>query len=80
MRSLPVRLWFLRRGADVVYDPDVVGPLVKLLSSILRCSSPDVIVCSTVRNQGTYGGFKEQLGNTNTITPQSLFQRKDGRM
>uniref|UniRef100_A0A3Q3XJ48 Uncharacterized protein n=1 Tax=Mola mola TaxID=94237 RepID=A0A3Q3XJ48_MOLML len=48
-------------AADVVYDPDVVYGLVKLLSDILRWSSPDVIVCSTVRNPETYGGFKQQL-------------------
>ncbi|XP_051244606.1 protein-lysine N-methyltransferase EEF2KMT isoform X4 [Dicentrarchus labrax] len=48
-------------AADVVYDPDVAGSLVKLLSRILRCSSPEVFVCSTVRNQETYGGFKQQL-------------------
>lgn len=48
---------------DVVYDPDVARSLVTLLSIILRCSAPDVIVCSTVRNQETYGGFKQQLGN-----------------
>lgn len=64
MHLLPVRLWFLLHGADVVYDPVVVGPLVKLLSNILRRSSPDVVVCSTVRSQETYGAFKQQLGNT----------------
>lgn len=46
----------------MVYDPDVVASLVKLLSKILRCSSPDVFICSTVRNQETYGGFKKLLG------------------
>lgn len=46
----------------MVYDPDVVRSLVKLLSNILRCSSPQVIICSTVRNQETYGSFKQQLG------------------
>lgn len=46
----------------MVYDPDIVGSLVKLLSKILRCSSPDVFICSTVRNQETYGGFKKLLG------------------
>ncbi|XP_035510573.1 protein-lysine N-methyltransferase EEF2KMT isoform X1 [Morone saxatilis] len=48
-------------AADVVYDPDIAGSLVKLLSRILRGSSPEVFVCSTVRNQETYGGFKQQL-------------------
>ncbi|XP_038563866.1 protein-lysine N-methyltransferase EEF2KMT isoform X1 [Micropterus salmoides] len=52
-------------AADVVYDPDVVGSLVSLLSKILRCPSsgvpPEVFICSTIRNQETYGGFKQQL-------------------
>ncbi|XP_067471674.1 protein-lysine N-methyltransferase EEF2KMT [Thunnus thynnus] len=54
-------------AADVVYDPDIVGSLVKLLSKILRCSSaevlPEVFICSTVRNPETYSGFKQQLEN-----------------
>uniref|UniRef100_UPI0037E8640D protein-lysine N-methyltransferase EEF2KMT isoform X1 n=1 Tax=Semicossyphus pulcher TaxID=241346 RepID=UPI0037E8640D len=48
-------------AADVVYDPDLVESLVKLLSKILRCSSPEVLICSTIRNQETYSGFKQQL-------------------
>lgn len=56
-------LWLPPCGADVVYDPSIVSTLVRLLSNILRCSSPDVIICSTIRNQETYGGFKQQLGN-----------------
>ncbi|XP_041634487.1 protein-lysine N-methyltransferase EEF2KMT isoform X1 [Cheilinus undulatus] len=52
-------------AADVVYDPDIVEVLVKLLSKILRCSShavhPQVLICSTIRNQETYSGFKQQL-------------------
>ncbi|KAM8845619.1 protein-lysine N-methyltransferase EEF2KMT isoform 2-T2 [Spinachia spinachia] len=48
-------------AADVVYDPEVVESLVKLLSEVLRGSSPQLLVCSTVRNQETYGGFKQQL-------------------
>ncbi|KAM9345994.1 protein-lysine N-methyltransferase EEF2KMT [Symphorus nematophorus] len=52
-------------AADVVYDPEVVESLVKLLSKILRCLSPEVLpevlICSTIRNQETYSGFKQQL-------------------
>ncbi|XP_056870422.1 protein-lysine N-methyltransferase EEF2KMT [Takifugu flavidus] len=48
-------------AADVVYDPDVVPSLMKLLSNLLRCSAPQVIICSAVRKQETYGGFKQQL-------------------
>ncbi|XP_050929662.1 protein-lysine N-methyltransferase EEF2KMT isoform X2 [Lates calcarifer] len=51
-------------AADVVYDPDVVGHLVKLLSQILKCSSsPEVFICSTIRNPETYSSFKQQLEN-----------------
>lgn len=63
MDLFPVHLWFRLCAADVVYDPNIVGSLVKLLSNILRCSSPDFFICSTVRNQETYSGFKQQLGN-----------------
>lgn len=50
-------------AADVVYDPDVAASLVTLLSKILCRSSPQVFVCSTIRNPETYGGFKKQLGD-----------------
>uniref|UniRef100_G3PQ28 Eukaryotic elongation factor 2 lysine methyltransferase n=1 Tax=Gasterosteus aculeatus aculeatus TaxID=481459 RepID=G3PQ28_GASAC len=59
--SLPEMQMFPPSGADVVYDPEVVESLVKLLSEVLRGSSPELLVCSTVRNQETYGGFKQQL-------------------
>lgn len=55
---------FLPCGADVVYDPDVAVSLVELLSKILRCSSAEVFICSTIRNPETYRGFKQQLGKT----------------
>lgn len=55
-------------GADVVYDPEVVESLVKLLSEVLRGSSPELLVCSTVRNQETYGGFKQQLSERNPLS------------
>ncbi|KAK6312530.1 hypothetical protein J4Q44_G00181940 [Coregonus suidteri] len=52
-------------AADVVYDPDIIGCLVKLFSKILRCSAngslPDVYVSSTIRNPDTYNCFKHQL-------------------
>ncbi|KAM4598347.1 protein-lysine N-methyltransferase EEF2KMT [Polymixia lowei] len=54
-------------AADVVYDPDIIGCLVKLLGRILKCSSPegtpDVLICSTIRNPDTYNCFKLQLEN-----------------
>ncbi|TMS15555.1 Protein-lysine N-methyltransferase EEF2KMT [Larimichthys crocea] len=41
-------------AADVVYDPDVVGSLVKLLSRILKSAQvlPEVFICSTIRKPG----------------------------
>ncbi|XP_031669833.1 protein-lysine N-methyltransferase EEF2KMT-like isoform X2 [Oncorhynchus kisutch] len=52
-------------AADIVYDPDIIGCLVKLLSKILRCSAngspPDVYITSTIRNPDTYNSFKHQL-------------------
>ncbi|CAK6984912.1 protein-lysine N-methyltransferase EEF2KMT, partial [Scomber scombrus] len=54
-------------AADVVYDPDIIGSLVQLLSKILRCSSaevvPEIVICSTIRNPETYSNFKQQLEN-----------------
>lgn len=59
LTPLPV---FVPCAADVVYDPDVAAGLVTLLSKILHRSSPQVFVCSTIRNPETYGGFKKRLG------------------
>ncbi|KAL6476166.1 hypothetical protein MHYP_G00146650 [Metynnis hypsauchen] len=53
-------------AADVVYDPDVIGCLVKLLVKLLNCKTeekpPDVYVASTIRNPRTYDSFKDELG------------------
>uniref|UniRef100_A0A3B3ZV74 FAM86 N-terminal domain-containing protein n=1 Tax=Periophthalmus magnuspinnatus TaxID=409849 RepID=A0A3B3ZV74_9GOBI len=49
-------------AADVVYDPVVVEMLVSLLCRIFAISSPDVFICSTVRNTDTYRGFVQRLG------------------
>ncbi|KAJ8345109.1 hypothetical protein SKAU_G00293020 [Synaphobranchus kaupii] len=52
-------------ASDVVYDPDIVGCLVRLLSKILNCtvqgSCTNVYISSTVRNPDTYSCFKTQL-------------------
>ncbi|XP_029015026.1 protein-lysine N-methyltransferase EEF2KMT isoform X2 [Betta splendens] len=48
-------------AADVVYDPDIVESLVKILSSILKVLSSEVLICSTIRNPETYRVFKQQL-------------------
>lgn len=55
---------------DVVYDPDIIACLVKLLSRLLNCkvqeNHPDVYIASTVRNPQTYDCFKEELGRFHT--------------
>lgn len=52
-------------AADVVYDPDIIACLVKLLSRFLNCkvqeNHPDVYIASTVRNPQTYDCFKKEL-------------------
>lgn len=59
---------FLICVADVVYDPEIIEILVKLLSRILKCWSaerlPEILICSTIRNPETYSSFKQQLGKT----------------
>ncbi len=51
---------------DVVYDPDVIACLVRLLSMLLNCKvqekHPEVYIASTVRNPQTYDCFKKELG------------------
>uniref|UniRef100_A0A3B3X2L5 Uncharacterized protein n=1 Tax=Poecilia mexicana TaxID=48701 RepID=A0A3B3X2L5_9TELE len=50
-------------AADVVYDPEVAGSLADLLLKILKCSAAaEILICSTIRNPETYGGFKLRLG------------------
>ena len=59
--------------SDVVYDPDLLPGLVRLLSMVLRCSSPggpQVFICSPIRNPDTYNSFKRQLG---TALPPSYW-------
>ncbi|XP_076839376.1 protein-lysine N-methyltransferase EEF2KMT [Brachyhypopomus gauderio] len=52
-------------AADVVYDPDIIGCLVRLLAELLTCkgqqSRPEAYISSTVRNPGTYSCFKNEL-------------------
>ncbi|XP_017161662.1 protein-lysine N-methyltransferase EEF2KMT isoform X2 [Poecilia reticulata] len=49
-------------AADVVYDPEVAGSLADLLLKILKCSAAaEILICSTIRNPETYGGFKLRL-------------------
>lgn len=51
-------------AADVVYDPDIISCLVKLLARLSNCKvqeSPDVYIASTVRNPQTYDCFKTEL-------------------
>ncbi|XP_026993911.2 protein-lysine N-methyltransferase EEF2KMT [Tachysurus fulvidraco] len=50
-------------AADVVYDPELVGCLVRLLEKLVKCQkkAPEVLISSTIRNPGTYTGFKKEL-------------------
>ncbi|PWA16057.1 hypothetical protein CCH79_00016515 [Gambusia affinis] len=46
----------------VVYDPEVAGSLADLLLKILNCwAAAEILICSTIRNPETYGGFKLRL-------------------
>ncbi|XP_051988106.1 protein-lysine N-methyltransferase EEF2KMT [Xyrauchen texanus] len=52
-------------AADVVYDPEIIAGLVRLLTRLLTCnfqeSHPDVYIASTIRNLQTYDCFKKEL-------------------
>ncbi|MCI4385443.1 hypothetical protein PGIGA_G00050580 [Pangasianodon gigas] len=50
-------------AADVVYDPEIVGCLVRLLAKLLKIQKkpPEVYISSTIRNPGTYTSFKKEL-------------------
>ncbi|KAK3553092.1 hypothetical protein QTP86_031363 [Hemibagrus guttatus] len=50
-------------AADVVYDPELVGCLVRLLEKLVKVpkKAPEVYVSSTIRNPGTYTSFKKEL-------------------
>ncbi|KAI2666334.1 Protein-lysine N-methyltransferase EEF2KMT [Labeo rohita] len=58
-------------AADVVYDPDIIACLVRLLSRLLNYKvqekHPDVYIASTVRNPQTYDCFKKELGRFHII-------------
>uniref|UniRef100_A0A8C2HU75 Eukaryotic elongation factor 2 lysine methyltransferase n=1 Tax=Cyprinus carpio TaxID=7962 RepID=A0A8C2HU75_CYPCA len=64
-------------AADVVYDPDVIACLVRLLSRLLNCKvqeeHPDVYIASTVRNPKTYDCFKKELGRFHIINDILLY-------
>ncbi|TTJ38836.1 Protein-lysine N-methyltransferase EEF2KMT [Bagarius yarrelli] len=50
-------------AADVVYDPEIVGCLVRLLAKLVKNPKkvPEVYISSTIRNPGTYTCFKREL-------------------
>ncbi|XP_066498354.1 protein-lysine N-methyltransferase EEF2KMT isoform X2 [Hoplias malabaricus] len=52
-------------AADVVYDPEMLGALVRLLAKLLAFKTeerpPEVYVASTVRNPDTYDCFRNEL-------------------
>lgn len=54
-------------AADVVYDPEVIVSLIRVLKKLLNCrtneKAPDVYVASTIRNPETYTLFQTKLKN-----------------
>ncbi|SJX62812.1 uncharacterized protein SRS1_13621 [Sporisorium reilianum f. sp. reilianum] len=50
-------------AADVVYDPDLIDPLVETIRACLEAGSSTcrALVASTIRNPDTYGSFKAAL-------------------
>lgn len=57
----------LSLNTDVVYDPEIVSCLVRLLEKLIKIpkKAPEVYISSTIRNPGTYTSFKEELGEFN---------------
>lgn len=57
-------LLFKKKNTDVVYDPEIVVCLVRLLAKLLKIQKkpPEVYISSTIRNPGTYTCFKKELG------------------
>lgn len=55
-------------AADVVYDPDLIAPLVEAIRACLEAgtSTCRALVASTIRNVDTYGAFKASLGELST--------------
>lgn len=53
-------------AADVVYDPDLVAPLVETIRASLEASTRQcrALVASTIRNPETYSLFKSTLGKS----------------
>lgn len=60
-------LYSFSNNTDVVYDPEVVGCLVRILKKLLKTQKnpPEVYMSSTIRNPGTYTCFKNELGEFN---------------
>jgi hypothetical protein len=50
-------------AADVVYDPDLIAPLVESIRACLEAGTREcqALVASTIRNADTYGAFKASL-------------------
>ena len=51
-------------AADVVYDPDLIDPLVETIRACLEAGTEAcrALVASTIRNPETYAAFKASLG------------------
>lgn len=60
-------------AADVVYDPDLIDPLVETIRACLEAGASNcrALVASTIRNSETYGKFKASLGEYSIMTQRN---------
>ncbi|XP_068248317.1 protein-lysine N-methyltransferase EEF2KMT-like [Palaemon carinicauda] len=53
-------------AADVVYDPEIISPLVMIIKEALgKIDGSTAYVASTIRNQDTFNCFRNTLGSNN---------------
>lgn len=56
-------------GADIIYDPELIEPLCRVIKLALSSSdssdSSYALLASTVRNENTFAAFLENLGDYN---------------
>ncbi|KAJ1097946.1 hypothetical protein NDU88_003062 [Pleurodeles waltl] len=80
-------------AADVVYDPEIIVSLIRVLKTLLNCrtreKAPDVYVASTIRNPETYilfqtnfksNGMEQQILPSNNNQYDFVFRSKQRRI
>lgn len=73
LNMIVYQIAFLLKYTDVVYDPEIVTCLVRLLAKLfkIRKHPPDVFISSTIRNPDTYTCFQNELGEFNVgVSPR----------